>query len=189
MMPLKIGLTGKARSGKDTVANYLVERYQFQRVAFGDALKRYVSEIFPDLSNENKPRALLQRFGQSIREFDEDVWIKHALNKANGPKVVISDVRQPNEYRRLKELGYVIIRVESNTRNRFDRMMALGDVFNENDMKDDTETALDDYDVDFTLYNDGDLTVLTEQIDEVLSDIYSANIPPSGLWKPSSSKR
>jgi len=171
MMPLKIGLTGKARSGKDTVANYLVEQYYFRRVAFGDALKKYVSEIFPDLANENKPRALLQRFGQSMREFDEDVWIKHALNQANGPNVVISDVRQPNEYRRLKELGYVIIRVESNTQNRFDRMMALGDVFNENDLKDETETALDDYDVDFTLYNDGDLMVLTEQVDVILRNL------------------
>jgi dephospho-CoA kinase len=172
---LKIGLTGKARSGKDTVANYLVERHQFQRVAFGDSLKRYLSEIFPDLINENKPRALLQRFGQSMREFDEDVWIKHALNKANGSKIVITDVRQPNEYRRLKELGYVIIRVESSIQSRFERMMALGDVFNENDLSDGTETVLDSYDVDFTIVNDCDFSMLSEQIDLILAQLLNEN--------------
>jgi dephospho-CoA kinase len=183
---LKIGLTGKARSGKDTVANYLVERHQFKRVAFGDSLKRFLSEIFPDLINENKPRALLQRFGQSMREFDEDVWIKHALNKANGSKIVITDVRQPNEYLRLKDLGYVIIRVESTTQNRFNRMMTLGDVFNENDMRDETETALDSYDVDFTIVNDGDLSMLSEQVDFVLTELLKRHSPPSGASYPSS---
>ena len=171
MQPIKIGLTGKARSGKDTVADHLV-LWGFSRVAFGDSLKHYLSEIFPDLISGNKPRALLQRFGQSMREFDEDVWIKHALNKVDeSSNVVITDVRQPNEYRSLKERGYVIIRVESSTQNRFNRMMALGDVFSESDLTDGTETALDDYDVDYTIINDGDMSSLTEQITAILAEL------------------
>jgi dephospho-CoA kinase len=40
---VKIALTGKFRSGKDTAANHLYIRHGFDRVAFGDALKRNVS--------------------------------------------------------------------------------------------------------------------------------------------------
>jgi dephospho-CoA kinase len=34
-----IGLTGYAQSGKDTVANILVENYGYQRVAFADPIR------------------------------------------------------------------------------------------------------------------------------------------------------
>lgn len=37
--PAVVGLTGVARSGKDTVGRMLVERYGFTRVAFADGLK------------------------------------------------------------------------------------------------------------------------------------------------------
>jgi dephospho-CoA kinase len=35
-----IGLSGRADSGKTTVARYLVEQYGFVRTAFGDPLKQ-----------------------------------------------------------------------------------------------------------------------------------------------------
>ncbi|MDT2278152.1 hypothetical protein [Paenibacillus larvae] len=34
-----IALTGKLRAGKDTVAEYLMERYGYARYAFGDGVK------------------------------------------------------------------------------------------------------------------------------------------------------
>src|SRR5690625_5115450 len=72
---MKIGLTGKMRAGKDTVADYLVENYGFKKFAFGDALKRYVHEIF-DVNQNEKPRDIYQRFGQYCRAIDEDVWVR-----------------------------------------------------------------------------------------------------------------
>lgn len=41
-----IGLAGPAGCGKDTVANYLVERHGFVRFAFSDALYREVAEAY-----------------------------------------------------------------------------------------------------------------------------------------------
>lgn len=45
-----ISLTGKARSGKDTVANFLCEKYDFVRIGWADTLKKAVYTLNPIIS-------------------------------------------------------------------------------------------------------------------------------------------
>lgn len=40
-----IGLSGKARSGKDTIADYLVTQHGYTKVAFADTLKQFVVRV------------------------------------------------------------------------------------------------------------------------------------------------
>ncbi len=100
-----IGLTGKLESGKDTIADYLVEKYGFDKVGFMDEMYRGVCGLFgidlptalawknPDYGmkvgitglvantklefSEFTWREFLQRFGTEMaREcWDEDFWI------------------------------------------------------------------------------------------------------------------
>lgn len=49
-----IGCSGVARSGKDTVANYLVKEYGFKRAAFATALNDY-SDWDWTINNHNGP--------------------------------------------------------------------------------------------------------------------------------------
>jgi hypothetical protein len=106
-----IGLGGHARSGKDTVAAYLIERYGFVRYAFADALRYAALALDPivDFSwdidaitwartnvrlsevvaaegwetAKERPevRRTLQRYGVAIRELQPDFWINAALSK------------------------------------------------------------------------------------------------------------
>lgn len=46
-----IGLSGLAGSGKDTIANILVDKYSFVRIALADVIKRYCMELY-DFSYE-----------------------------------------------------------------------------------------------------------------------------------------
>lgn len=44
-----IGIAGEKKHGKDTVANYLVERYQFNKIAFANKLRKICSNAFPNV--------------------------------------------------------------------------------------------------------------------------------------------
>ena len=41
-----IGVCGKAGSGKDTIADYLVKKYNFKKIALADPIKRMVEDVF-----------------------------------------------------------------------------------------------------------------------------------------------
>lgn len=45
-----IGIGGEKQHGKDTVANYLVEKYGYQRKAFADKLKSICQELYPSIN-------------------------------------------------------------------------------------------------------------------------------------------
>jgi dephospho-CoA kinase len=180
---VKIALTGKMRSGKDTVANHLYIKYGFNRVAFGDELKRQAHETFPWIPQSSKPRALFQQFGQLMRVIDPDVWIKHAERAVNGAidfrvntgaervGVVITDLRQPNEYEWARANGFTIIRVTAPDEVRIGRAIAAGDDFCENDLEHETEKAIDGFEVDYEIVNDGDIDDLKAQVDAIMAEI------------------
>src|SRR5690606_41536721 len=60
-MPL-IGIAGKKRSGKDTVAKAL-EPFGFQRVGFADELKQMALEINPMIPGDTRLRGVVKDFG------------------------------------------------------------------------------------------------------------------------------
>jgi hypothetical protein len=131
-----IGLTGYAQSGKDTVANVLVERYGFTRVAFADKIRELLYEANPmydsivgeplfvkakvdrDGWEEAKKsphiRRLLQTTGVAARKlFGEDFWVKQALKDITPEgNYVIADVRFENEADEIKFTGGQIWRIK-----------------------------------------------------------------------------
>lgn len=193
-MTIKLALTGKARSGKDAIAEYLVANYRFKRFAFGDGIREVCRQLYPEqFEGRAKPRALLQGVGQSLRAFDEDVWVKRTLYEINSAEnaveefkrcvtihkplkwrelsVVISDLRQPNEYDALIRKGFIIIRVTAPEDLRIQRMIAVGDAFNPDDLTHDTESYVDSFEVDYEITNAGTLSELHAQVDEFMAEL------------------
>jgi dephospho-CoA kinase len=180
---VKIALTGKMRSGKDLCGNHLYIKYGFDRTAFGDALKKNAHATFPWVSEFSKPRALYQQYGQLMRQIEPDVWIKHAelavkgaidFNVNTGSErvgVVITDLRQPNEFEWARANGYTIIRVTAPDDDRIARAIAAGDDFTVHDLTHETELAIDGFSVDYEIHNDGTVDDLKAQIDEVLARV------------------
>jgi dephospho-CoA kinase len=180
---VKIALTGKLRSGKDTVANHIYIRHSFNRVAFGDALKKNAHAVFPWVSEFSKPRALYQNFGQLMRQIDSEVWIKHAERAVKGAidfragigdkqiGIVLTDVRQENEVAWCRENGFTIIRVTAPDEDRLFRAKLAGDDFNEADLEHETESHIDGFAVDYEVANDGSVADLQQKVDEIMGAI------------------
>lgn len=180
----KIAITGKARSGKTELSHYAWMLYGFKEFDFSAVLKDEFHRLFPHIPRDPKPRAYYQKFGQWLREIDPDIWVKmtmekvheycfeDALNKVNyKPKVLVNGVRQPNEYQRLKNEGFVIIRVNASDDLRIGRSKAEGDVFTEADLEHETERHIDTFEVDYEINNVGTIGEMYDQFDRVMKDI------------------
>ncbi|WP_207708735.1 nucleoside/nucleotide kinase family protein [Heliobacterium mobile] len=177
MYGVKIAITGKMRSGKDLIAEYLVRKYGFRRFAFGDGVRAVTHLIYPDIQNSGtKPRSLYQQIGQALRQIDPAVWLNYTLKEINAStnpfdSIVISDLRQPNEYKALLNNGFTIVRVQSTVENRLARMNAVGDVFTMDDINHETESHIDNFVVDFDITNDDGVDQLYKRIESMLSSM------------------
>ena len=113
-----IGLGYRARSGKDTVANFLIREYGFTRIAFADKLKDVASIITDQDAKDPDFKAasvfgmsggeLLQKLGTNIRIGMPDIWIEASGLRAAAQylsRIVVTDVRHHNEAAIIKELG------------------------------------------------------------------------------------
>lgn len=182
---VKLALCGEMRVGKDTVANYLKEAYGFHTYAFGDRLKDSFHEKYPHIPRDPKPVRGYQLYGQLQRYVvDEDIWIDKCFQEirfgeyvSNGYnfadslrtfKPVITDMRQPNEFKRCTESGYVTIRIEAPLEKRLDRIKAAGDEFDPNNLKFETETHIKGFHVDHIIKNYRDLQYLYDQVDFIM---------------------
>lgn len=166
----KIALIGEAGSGKDFVANYLMENYDFVRLAFADKVKSIAADLFPTAySSDKKPRELLQAVGTKMREIDPEVWIRTVVRKVSDSQpYVVTDLRMPNEYEALKNEGFTFIRLLTSEETRMKRLRARGDVFKATDLTHDTERHYDSFEYDFTIGND-ETDDVKNQIDRILA--------------------
>ncbi len=113
-----IGITGRAQSGKSTIAEYLMKMYMFESLAFADEIKRLAAGVFGwDGEKDEAGRRLLQELGVCARNYDPFFWIKLLnrkvdMHKKSNRNMVISDLRFLNEAHYIRGMGGVIWRVQ-----------------------------------------------------------------------------
>lgn len=167
-----IGISGKAGSGKNTVASFLQDiDPSFEQKAFAAKLKEVASiltgvpahrfedqefkkETMPeDWWREDKPtyRQFLQEVGtDALRNvIHPNIWVNALFADWRGySRWIITDVRFPNEYKAIKDKGGIIVRVD---RPGIELM------------EHPSETLLDDHEFDYLMVNDGDIHNLFKQ--------------------------
>lgn len=175
---MKIAILGKMRSGKDTASDYLHTKVDFKTFAFGDGITGVITRYFPKLLLEGKPRHAYQLIGQTFRSLRPAVWIDeldtrvwHATFGIPDPDILVTDLRQMNEYDYLKEEGYTIIKIEADEELRLARIAKSGDSFDPSTLNHETETAVDVIPYDYLVTNNGTLEELFEQLDFVLEEL------------------
>jgi hypothetical protein len=136
-----ISISGLIGSGKDTIADYLVNKHGFRRESWAGTLKDAASCVFgwdrvllegktsesrkwrelPDvwwserLGINVTPRNVLQEWGTDVcrNNYHDAIWIASLENKIRktNDDIVISDSRFQNELDSVKRLGGITIRV------------------------------------------------------------------------------
>lgn len=139
--PIRIGLSGKMRAGKDTLATYLKRYHGFKVVAFSDALKQ-VACTYYGMDTSSKDRQLLINLGHKMREIDPTVWVNYALSRIPlTANVIVTDVRYVNELMTLKAHGFKVVRVHVDRETQLQRVNADDVVL----LDHPTECYLDEY--------------------------------------------
>jgi hypothetical protein len=173
-----IGLSGYAQSGKDEVAKVLcTSEHLFHRFAFADPIRTSLYLLNPlvesnvrvrdlvdeygwDVAKQNQEvRSLLQGMGAEVGRsfFGEDFWVVAAMSQLHerlSPNAVFTDVRFPNEAKAITDMGGIVVRV---TRPNVKPVNAHS-----------SEVAMDRYDFDGTIINDGTLATLAKRTLKVL---------------------
>lgn len=178
-MPMKvIAVSGRARHGKDTVANILQKQLEEDghRVLithYADLLKYICTTFFNwNGDKDDAGRTLLQYVGTDVvRKNNPDYWVDFVADILNyfedqWDYVVIPDTRFPNEFNRLKERGLDAVHL------RVVRPDFISPLTKEQQAH-PSETALDDVKPDFYIVNDSDLKTLKRKtITWIMEDLY-----------------
>ena len=181
-----IGVTGRARSGKDTVGEYLINNYGFKRLAFADSLKNACESVFgfshDQLYGDSKekvdeywkhtPREIFQKVGTELFRIElpkqcshigDDIWIRSVdrkiqnLKKAGCKRVVITDMRFKNEKEFINAQHGLSIKTVRNISN--------------NQSNHASEVEIDGFQCDITFDNNKTLKELYNAIDEEMKKL------------------
>jgi hypothetical protein len=179
---LLIGLSGYAGSGKDEAAAALVVG-GWRRDAFADRLRSFLYALDPwvtvsvdvgvarlsklvdaygwDRAKRTFPeiRRLLQRCGTEAgrQVLGAQVWVNALMNDFDpeNEALVVTDVRFPNEADAIREAGGVVVRIER---------PGVGPHTDPGGWVHESDVALDHYDFDVTVKNDGTIEELHDRL-------------------------
>lgn len=151
-------ISGKARHGKDTAAEYLKKKLELSNhkvliAHYGDLVK-YICKTFFNWNGvkDEKGRELLQYVGTDVvRECNQEYWVDFILGVLdmfyeNWDYVLIPDCRFPNEVYRLKEACFDVTTLRV-VRDGFVSQLT------EEQLLHPSETAMDDFEFDYIIHN------------------------------------
>ncbi|MEG1146637.1 MAG: hypothetical protein RSE21_04320 [Bacilli bacterium] len=165
-------ISGKAGSGKNTVAKIIAEQKKNTiNLAYATPLKEYAKKISSwDGTEETKPRELIQNLGVELikTKIDNKMLIKRITEDIKVYSyffecITISDARFPEEIEEIEE------NFENTTSIRVNRKR---DHLTEKEKKHSTETAMNDYNkYDFIIDNNNTLEELKKKVLEVIKNV------------------
>jgi hypothetical protein len=183
-----IGVFGKKYHGKDSVSDYIVKKYGFQKEALAKPLKDATKilfgftdeQLYTDKKEEVdpywniKPRAVLQYFGTEVMRKDinrimphinDNFWIDRIIKIYDDSKlynananIIVSDCRFINEKNAIKNKNGIIIKVVRPSIETNDT--------HESEIQID---MINDY--DYVIINDGTLNELDKKIDSIMIEL------------------
>lgn len=103
-----IGIAGRAGSGKDTIADYLVSTHGFKKLAFADPIKAMLRQIGVDCTDRSTKELPHPTFGKSPRQMAQFLgteWMRNLIHYDGWVRITAQQVMVIKELNKLDELG------------------------------------------------------------------------------------
>lgn len=182
-----IGLTGRAGSGKDTVARFLCEAHGFVQIALADPLRDGIKAMLgitdEQLQDRDLKEATIDWLGRSPRELLQtlgtewgrnhiasDIWLRVAARRIEKYRqskpclhiagIVVSDIRFENEADWLREQGGQVWHIKRKAGNCLDGQAAAHS----------SEQHIPARAGEPRIYNFGTLEELYDQVTEIIME-------------------
>ena len=185
-----IGMSGKARVGKDTTGIIFKEELsksgkgEFQLIEYSRALKEDISRDF-NLSHEQlygdlkevpdkrypkqdefwSPREILQAYGEFFRSIDIDFWTNKVFEN-HFENLILTDVRHKNEVKAIKDRNGYIVRINREHNTNIHGTNHISETAL--DFSDTIEDASSIYKPDFEIENNGSIKDLTNTVKDII---------------------
>lgn len=181
-----IGVLGRKGSGKDTISDYIVNKYRYEKMVLAEPLKNACKILFNfsdeqlygdqketiDPSWGTSPRKVFQYLGTDIFRNDihkiipdigDNFWVNllrikylQKLKENKNIKIIMSDIRFQNEVDMVRQLGGIVIKLTRPSINNSDAH--------------ESEKNIDNINGNFNIINDGTLEELYKKVDEIISN-------------------
>ncbi len=177
-----IGIVGPIGSGKDTVADYIAQRYGYTIFSFRDVVKEVVEMEGLEPNREN-----MQKVAREKRDKEgESVFSKIVLDKiiaSKCEKVVVKDLRTAGDVKTIRDhfkTQMKIIKIVATAQLRFERMKARGrpgdpktlEEFLQQEKREEELGFTKAFNfTDFMVFNTGSREELYSQVDKIMNSL------------------
>ncbi len=183
MVKLIIGIAGTIGAGKDTAADHLKKKYNFQGFTIGDLIREEAKELGIEETRDNLQSLSKER----TDKFGEDYWIKKAADRTKQMNIdfaIINGIRRPVDViipRQAFGDKFKCIFVDADIKIRFERLKArkrFDDPKNIEDFSEQEKREWKQFDyaktkelADFVVTNDAGVEELYKKLEELMKKL------------------
>ena len=177
-----IGLVGEIASGKDTVAQYLKEKYNSETVGFSKPLRDFLDRLYLPQTRENMVwlgHDLRQRFGEHVLAYA----ITKEAEAIDKPFICLPNVRTFGDIEFFKKMpNFILVQIFADQKTRYERLIKRSQ--NSDDQTKTWEQFLADAqlpteisirevakEAKYTIDNNGNFKELYRQVNELIEKI------------------
>jgi dephospho-CoA kinase len=183
-----IGVVGLNGSGKDTVAKYLVQHYNFEHKDLGQEIRDELKKRGKNYLDRNE---MIDLANEMRKKLGANYWCKRAIEALHSKNMVITSIRNPKEVDEIVSRGGKIVEIFAEQNARIERTVKRvnekpgfhGDTKSPEHFKELEKKELTNTDptkqqliktismADYKLNNNGSLQDLYKEIEKLLKEL------------------
>lgn len=182
MNKIVIALAGQIASGKDTIGEYIVKKYDGVSLSFSQPLRDILNRAFLPINRANMSwlgQTLVDRFGSDILS----KIISKEIETSDKKIFILPNIRREGDVVCFKDLpGYVLVGVNTDSRVCYDRLVKRSQNVDDQtktweqfqkDLQLSTETSISELmkKASIQIDNNGTLEDLYKQVDEIIAKL------------------